>query len=77
MKIGVAGTGRMGTAIVRRLLERGHELHVWNRTAANAHDACEAEGNGGLDGVNYPAYWIERQRAAETRHSTNGRSPTS
>lgn len=42
MKIGVAGTGRMGTAIVRRLLERGHELHVWNRTAANAHDACDA-----------------------------------
>lgn len=42
MKIGVAGTGRMGTAIVRRLLERGHELRVWNRSVANAHEAREA-----------------------------------
>jgi 3-hydroxyisobutyrate dehydrogenase-like beta-hydroxyacid dehydrogenase len=68
MKIGVAGTGRMGTAIVRRLLERGHELHAWNRTAANAQDACEADGNGGLDGVNYPAYWIERHAASAWWH---------
>src|SRR6202790_1211741 len=42
MKIGIAGTGRMGTAIARRLLELGHEVHVWNRTADNAHDAREA-----------------------------------
>jgi 3-hydroxyisobutyrate dehydrogenase len=42
MKIGIAGTGRMGTAIVRRLLELGHEVRVWNRTADNAHDARAA-----------------------------------
>src|ERR1700676_2090454 len=42
MKIGIAGTGRMGTAIARRLLELGHEVQVWNRTADNAHDAREA-----------------------------------
>jgi len=42
MKIGIAGTGRMGTAIVRRLLEIGHEVQVWNRTVDNAHDALEA-----------------------------------
>ena len=42
MKIGIAGTGRMGTAIVRRLLELGHEVQVWNRTAGNAHEARAA-----------------------------------
>jgi 3-hydroxyisobutyrate dehydrogenase len=42
MKIGIAGTGRMGTAIARRLLELGHEVQVWNRTVDNAHDAREA-----------------------------------
>ena len=42
MKIGVVGTGRMGTAVVRRLLELGHEVRVWNRTADRAHDAREA-----------------------------------
>ncbi|HZT61648.1 MAG TPA: NAD(P)-binding domain-containing protein, partial [Burkholderiales bacterium] len=33
MKIGIAGTGRMGTAIAQRLLGLGHEVSVWNRTA--------------------------------------------
>jgi 3-hydroxyisobutyrate dehydrogenase len=42
MKIGIVGTGRMGTAIARRLIETGHEVRVWNRTAAKAHDAREA-----------------------------------
>ena len=42
MKIGIAGTGRMGTAIARRLLEVGHEVRVWNRTVDNAHDARQA-----------------------------------
>lgn len=39
MKIGIAGTGRMGTAVAQRLLELGHEVQVWNRTVDNAHDA--------------------------------------
>jgi 3-hydroxyisobutyrate dehydrogenase len=34
MRIGIAGTGRMGTAIATRLLGLGHEVVVWNRTAA-------------------------------------------
>src|SRR5258705_13861876 len=42
MKIGVAGTGRMGTAVVQRLLELGHNVQVWNRTVDNAHAAREA-----------------------------------
>ena len=33
MKIGLAGTGRMGAAIAQRLLGLGHEVTVWNRTA--------------------------------------------
>lgn len=32
MTIGIAGTGRMGTAIARRLLEVGRKVTVWNRT---------------------------------------------
>ncbi len=32
MKIGIAGTGRMGSAIAQRLMGLGHELAVWNRT---------------------------------------------
>ncbi|MDM7932271.1 NAD(P)-dependent oxidoreductase [Tabrizicola sp.] len=32
--IGIAGTGRMGTAFARRLIETGHSVHVWNRSPA-------------------------------------------
>jgi len=32
LKIGIAGTGRMGAAIGGRLLGLGHEVTVWNRT---------------------------------------------
>jgi len=33
LKIGIAGTGRMGSALAGRLLGSGHEVVVWNRTA--------------------------------------------
>lgn len=33
MRIGIAGVGRMGAAIGERLIEVGHELVVWNRSA--------------------------------------------
>jgi 3-hydroxyisobutyrate dehydrogenase len=36
MRIGVAGLGRMGSAIARRLLEMGHEVTVWNRSPGKA-----------------------------------------
>ena len=36
MKIGIAGMGRMGAAIATRLIGLGHEVGVWNRTAAKA-----------------------------------------
>ena len=32
MKIGLLGTGKMGSAIVERLINCGHELVIWNRS---------------------------------------------
>src|SRR5215210_123059 len=32
MRIGIAGLGRMGTAMAERLMEVGHDLTVWNRS---------------------------------------------
>ena len=34
MKIGVCGTGRMGSSIAQRLMSVGHEVAVWNRSLA-------------------------------------------
>ena len=36
MKIGIAGTGRMGAAMAGRLAGLGNEILVWNRTAERA-----------------------------------------
>ncbi|HXF66714.1 MAG TPA: NAD(P)-dependent oxidoreductase [Burkholderiales bacterium] len=36
MKIGIAGTGKMGAAIAARLAALGHEVRVWNRTLEKA-----------------------------------------
>ena len=36
MKIGIAGTGRMGAAMAGRLASLGHEVTVWNRSADKA-----------------------------------------
>jgi 3-hydroxyisobutyrate dehydrogenase len=50
--IGIAGTGRMGTAFARRLLETGHKVRIWNRhadrTAAAVSAGAEAVGLAGL-----------------------------
>ena len=43
MKIGIAGTGRMGSAIAHRLIESGHAVTVWNRTPEKA-KAAQAAG---------------------------------
>ena len=42
MKIGLCGAGRMGVAIGERLIEQGHELAVWNRTARKAKPLVDA-----------------------------------
>src|SRR5580693_7374144 len=42
MKIGVCGTGRMGSAIAQRLMAVGHEVGVWNRNAARTKPLVDA-----------------------------------
>src|SRR5580658_5661031 len=42
MQIGVAGLGAMGGAIAARLMEVGHQVTVWNRTAAKTKPLAEA-----------------------------------
>lgn len=41
-RIGIIGTGRMGTAIATRLVERGHRVTVWNRSAGGTDRAAQA-----------------------------------
>ena len=45
MKVGFIGTGRMGQAMVGRLLEAKHEVGVYNRTAAKAKPLADAGAN--------------------------------
>jgi 3-hydroxyisobutyrate dehydrogenase len=42
MNIGIAGTGRMGSAIATRLIGLGHTVTVWNRTAGKTKAAVDA-----------------------------------
>jgi 3-hydroxyisobutyrate dehydrogenase len=42
MKIGVCGTGRMGSAIAQRLMSIGHEIGVWNRSSAKTRPLVDA-----------------------------------
>ncbi len=42
MKIGVCGTGRMGSSIAQRLMSVGHEVGVWNRNPAKAKPLADA-----------------------------------
>jgi 3-hydroxyisobutyrate dehydrogenase len=42
MKVGIAGIGKMGSAIGLRLLSLGYELTVWNRTAERAQPLLDA-----------------------------------
>jgi 3-hydroxyisobutyrate dehydrogenase len=48
MKIAFFGTGLMGSGFVRRLRATGHEVNVWNRSAAKAR-ALEADGARAFD----------------------------
>jgi len=42
MRIGVAGLGLMGAAVAERLMEVGHEVTVWNRTAEKTKSLADA-----------------------------------
>jgi 3-hydroxyisobutyrate dehydrogenase len=59
MKIGIAGTGRMGAAIAGRLAGVGQEVAVWNRTAATARTL-------GLPVCSSPSELAERSEAVIT-----------
>jgi 3-hydroxyisobutyrate dehydrogenase len=48
MKIAFFGTGLMGSGFVRRLRSNGHEVNVWNRSAAKAR-ALQADGARAFD----------------------------
>jgi 3-hydroxyisobutyrate dehydrogenase len=48
MKIAYFGTGLLGAGFVRHLLELGHEVNVWNRSAAKA-SALERDGARAFD----------------------------
>lgn len=51
MKIGFVGLGPMGSAMAQRLIEAGHGLTVWNRTADKTRPLAEA----GADVAGTPA----------------------
>ncbi len=42
MQVGVAGLGKMGAAIAARLIEVGHQVTVWNRSAEKTQPLVEA-----------------------------------
>jgi 3-hydroxyisobutyrate dehydrogenase len=42
MHIGVAGVGKMGAAIAQRLIEVGHQVTVWNRSAGKLKPVTDA-----------------------------------
>jgi 3-hydroxyisobutyrate dehydrogenase len=44
MHIGIAGLGRMGAAMAARLIEVGHQVTVWNRSADKAKPTLDAGG---------------------------------
>lgn len=62
MKIGIAGTGRMGTAIGQRLLGQGRELIVWNRTPGKTKTLVDA----GASLASSPAELASRAEAVIT-----------
>ena len=41
MRLSVLGMGNMGHALASRLLERGHDVTIWNRTAGKADDLVQ------------------------------------
>ncbi len=62
MRIGVAGLGRMGSAIAKRLLDQGHEVSVWNRSPGKAAALVSA----GATEVGNPAEVARRSEVAIT-----------
>jgi 3-hydroxyisobutyrate dehydrogenase len=59
MKIGVCGTGRMGSSIAQRLMSVGHDVAVWNRNATKILPLTEA----GASAFASPAELVENCEA--------------
>ena len=62
MHIGVAGMGKMGTAVAQRLMEVGHQLTVWNRSA----DKLQALVAAGAAAAKTPSELASRSEAVLT-----------
>ncbi len=62
MRIGIAGLGRMGTAIAERLKEVGHDLVVWNRSPEKTKPLADA----GAEVAKSPAELATRAEAIVT-----------
>jgi 3-hydroxyisobutyrate dehydrogenase len=45
MKVGICGTGRMGSSIAQRLIAVGHEIGVWNRNQTKTGPLVKAGAN--------------------------------
>lgn len=59
MKVGIAGTGKMGSVVAARLQSLGHEVTVWNRTRARAQPLLDG-------GIGWAASPRDLLAAAET-----------
>src|SRR3954469_9352994 len=59
MQIGIAGIGKMGAAIAQRLIEAGHTVTVWNRSAAKLKAVTDA----GAKAVATPAALADKSEA--------------
>lgn len=62
MRVGIAGLGNMGVVVAERLLDGGHEVAVWNRTAS----ACDPLAARGARVAATPAALWEHAEAVVT-----------
>ncbi len=64
MQVGVAGLGRMGAGMARRLARGGHDVVAWNRHGEVAHDLAAEPENGGRIAVADSLEALVKQMAA-------------
>jgi 6-phosphogluconate dehydrogenase len=67
MQVGIAGLGRMGAGMARRLARSGHEVVAWNRTEQVATDLAAEPENAGRIAVAEPITLLA-QRLDGPRH---------
>jgi 6-phosphogluconate dehydrogenase len=61
MQVGIAGLGRMGAGMARRLARSGHEVVAWNRTEQVAVDLAAEPENAGRIAVAEPITLLAQQ----------------